>query len=103
MLTTVQQVASTLGEDIRSGRKSMADIDFSQLSNDLLSNMNADDIDAFQQQLDETPGGAMTAVFKLMSTASTLVGDMRHSGEATDEMSDLLASVMTKMPTMGMH
>jgi hypothetical protein len=98
MLSKVQQMAAGVVEDIRDGRKSLGDIDFAQLSSSLMASMQPEDLEAFQQQLEQSPGGAMGAVLNMVSTVTTVMNDMQSSGEVTGDLSGLMSQVMSQLP-----
>jgi hypothetical protein len=101
MLAKVQQMAAGVVEDIRNGQKSLSDIDFTQLSSALISSMQPEDLAAFQQQLEQSPGGAMGAVLNMVSTVTTVMSDMQNSGEVNGELSGIMSQFMSQLPGSG--
>jgi hypothetical protein len=94
MLESVQQVAADLVSQIQSGEKSLTDIDFSALSQQMLTRMKPEDLEAYQHQLENSPGGAMGAVFNMMGTVGSMVKEMQSTG---DPMADSLSSVLSTL------
>ena len=91
MLDSVQQVAADIVAKIQSGEQSLTDIDFSALSQQMLTSMKSEDLEAYQRQLESSPGGAMGAVFNMMGTVGSMVQEMKSSG---DPMADSLSSIL---------
>jgi hypothetical protein len=91
MLDSVQQVAADIVAQIQSGETSLADIDFSALSQQMLTSMKSEDLEAYHRQLESSPGGAMGAVFNMMGTVGSMVQEMKNSG---DPMADSLSNVL---------
>lgn len=96
VLTSVENVAANLIQQIESGEKGLGDINFQQITQDMMSAMDPASLEAYRNELMNTPGGPMAVIGKLMGNVGSLMRDAPP--EAQPLVANMMSMVSSTMP-----
>jgi len=89
VLSSVESVAANLIQQIESGEKGLGDINFQQITQDMMSAMDPAALESYRNELMNTPGGPMAVIGQLMGNVGSLMRD------APPEAQPLVANMMS--------
>ena len=94
VLVSVEAVAANLIQQLECGEKSMSDINFQQITQDMMSAIDPSALEAYRDELMNTPGGPMAVISQLMNNVGSLLRD------APPEAQPLVANMMSLVSGM---
>ena len=97
VLSSVESVAANLIRQIESGEKGLGDINFQQITQDMMSSMDPASLEAYRNDLMNTPGGPMAVIGQLMGNVGSLMRDAPPEAQPlVSNMMSLLSSTVPK-------
>jgi len=96
VLASVESVAANLIQQIESGEKGLGDINFQQITQDMMSAMDPASLEAYRNELMNTPGGPMAVIGQLMGNVGSLMRDAPP--EAQPLVANMMSLVGSTMP-----
>jgi hypothetical protein len=96
VLSSVESVAANLIQQIENGEKGLGDINFQQITQDMMSAMDPAALEAYRDELMNTPGGPMAVIGQLMGNVGSLMRDAPP--EAQPLVANMMSLVGSTMP-----